>query len=393
MQFIKKKKKIKIAIGHVRLGWGGSEKRVWWGIEALKDDYDVTLVTAGEFNLEEMNRYYGTSLRPTDFKVKQAPLPFFLRRNEKAAALRGALFQRFCRKISHDYDVLISAYGPYDFGVPAIHFIADFSWDDEIRKKLHPRAPGFIYKDNLFRKFYLWVARTLHNPSGRDLFSGEDKIIAVSPWVAKLMKEKYNLECQVIYSPIPGDFPRVSYQDKESGFVCLGRIAPEKRIERIIEILARLRQKNHNLHLHIIGGLDNNAYSDIINKLCSKYSEWIIKEGRLFGDDKIELLTKHRFGIHACYGDAFPGAVIEMMKAGCITWVHNSGGQADIIDHPDLLYDSVDDAVNKIEKVLSNDAFQVDLQKHLAKQAERFSTERFMKEIREVVSQFLKENV
>ena len=46
-------RRFRIAIGHPRLGWGGSEKRVMWGIEALKDDYDVTLITSGNFDLEE----------------------------------------------------------------------------------------------------------------------------------------------------------------------------------------------------------------------------------------------------------------------------------------------------------------------------------------------------
>jgi glycosyltransferase involved in cell wall biosynthesis len=384
--------KSKVAIGHPRLMWGGSEKRVWWGIEALKNDYDVTLVTAGEFNLEEMNRYYGTSLRPTDFKVRQAPLPFFLRKNAKAAALRGALYQRFCRSIANEYDVLISAYGPCDFGVPAIHFIADFSWDKEIREKYDPYPPSFIYRDDLLRKCYLWIARHLRTPSGRNLFSGEDKIIAVSPWVAKLMKEKYSIECQVIYSPILGDFPPASYQSKEIGFVCLGRIAPEKRIERIIEILAKVRQTGYNLHLHIIGGADESSYSDKVNKLCSKNSEWVIQEGRLFGKNKVDLLLKHLFGIHARQAEPFPGAVIEMMKAGCIVFVPNEGGQIEVVNHPALIYNNVDDAVSKIERVLNDNAFQIELQKHLAKQAEKFSTERFMKEIREVVQHFFKEN-
>ena len=154
---IEKKKSPRIAIAHPRLAKGGSEKRVMWGIEALKDDYDVTLITAGEFDLDELNLYYGTSLKITDFRTRQVPLPFFLRNNRKATAIRYALYQHFCRSIAPEFDMIISAYGPCDFGVPAMHFIADFSWDDEIRQRLHPVARGFIYKDNLTRKLYLQI--------------------------------------------------------------------------------------------------------------------------------------------------------------------------------------------------------------------------------------------
>lgn len=378
-----------IAIGHPRLGWGGSEKRVWWGIQALKEDYDIAIITAGEFDLEEVNRYYGTSLKVSDFTVRQAPLPFFLRRNEKAAALRGALYQRFCRRIAHEYDVLISAYGPCDFGIPAIHFIADFSWDNEIRKKLHPPSPGFIYRENLLRKSYLLLSKALCNYSGRDLFSGEDIMIAVSPWVAKIMKDKYKVDCEVIYSPVPGDFSSAKGQKKEFGFVSLGRIYPEKRIERTIEILSKVRQKGHDIHFHIIGGIDKSPYCSMIRELHSKNAGWIILENRLYGKEKIELLGRHLFGIQGCQGDAFPGAVIEMMKAGCIVFVPNEGGQVDIVNHSALIYDSVEDAADKIDIVLKNVQLQNDLLKHLSKQANIYSIENFMTEIRTVVREFL----
>ena len=55
-------------------------------------------------------------------------------------------------------------------------------------------------------------------------------------------------------------------------------------------------------------------------------------------------------------------------------------------------YDNIKDAVNKIEQVLESNALQDELREYLAKQAEKFSSERFMSEIREVVHSFLKEN-
>lgn len=381
--------KPKVAIGHPRLGYGGSEKRVWWGIEALKDDYDITLITAGEFDLEDMNRYYGTSLNVSDFAVRQAPLPFFLRRNAKAAALRWALYQRFCRRVANKYDILISAYDPCDFGVPAIHFIADFSWDDEIRGRLHPPSPGLFYRENLLRRSYLLLSKALCNYSGRNLFSGEDVMIAVSPWVAKIMKGKYGVDCKVMYSPVPGDFPKVEFHNREFGFVSLGRIYPEKRIERTIEILSKVRQKGHDVHFHIIGGVDNSPYSRYIKKLCSQYTDWVALENRLYGKEKIDMLSQHRFGIHGCQGDAFPGAVIEMMKAGCIVFVPNEGGQVDIVNHSLLTYDGLNDAVDKIDVVLRNVQLQNDLLKHLSQQASKFSMENFMKQMRTVVKEFL----
>lgn len=381
--------RLKVAITHVRLGWGGSEKRVLWGIQALKDGYDVTLITAGDFDLAAVNRYYGTSLQEEDFSVEQVPLPRFMRRNARAAALRGALYQRWCRKLAPRFDVLIGGYGPTDFGMPAIHFIADFSWDHEMREALHPRAPGLIYRDTIVRRLYLALARCLASPSGRDLFSGEDRMVAVSPWVAATMKERHGVDCDVIHSPVPGSFKQRSVAERQAGFVCLGRLSPEKRIEQIIEILERVRDKGHEVQLHVIGGGDNPAYTRALTKLCAERSAWITMEGRRQGEEKAELLTDNRFGLHACHGDAFPGALVEMMKAGCIVWAHRSGGQVDILGNPDLLYEDVEDAAEKIHQTLLDPARQQQLQHELIRRADRYSVECFADEIRNLVAEWV----
>ncbi len=375
----------RIAITHVRLGWGGSEKRVLWGIQALKEQYDVTLITAGRYNLNALNDYYGTDLKSSEFKIIQVPLPYFMKKNSRMAAIRGALFQRFCRKIAGDYDVLISGYGPTDFGRPAIHLIADFSWDRELRETLHPYPPGAIYNNPAIRKIYLGLARVLENSSGRNLFAGEDLMLSVSPWVSGLMKERYGVDSQVLPSPVPGDFPALSWDKKRFGFVCLGRLVPEKRIEDIIAILSGVREKGHDLHLHIIGDGDNQAYITLLQALISRNKDWISMEGRQQGKEKARLLAEHAFGIHACRGDAFPGVLIEMMKAGCVVWAHDSGGQSDILEMPALLYKDNTDAVYKIHRILSDLEEQKKIHRRLKALSEKYSVESYMERICQVV--------
>lgn len=56
--------KLKIGIGHPRLGRGGSEARAMWGIEALKDDYNVSHITTGGVDdLPVLNQFYVTNVR------------------------------------------------------------------------------------------------------------------------------------------------------------------------------------------------------------------------------------------------------------------------------------------------------------------------------------------
>jgi glycosyltransferase involved in cell wall biosynthesis len=392
VSYRKQSNKIKVAIGHVRIGWGGSEKRVFWGIDALKNDYDVTLITAGEFDLDKSNNYYGTKLKSYDFKIRQAPIPFFLRKNSKAAALRGAFYQRFCRNIAYDYDVLISAYGVCDFGVPAIHFLADFTWDEEIRSNFHPHPPGVVYRKHFLRSLYLFLSKLISNPSGRNLFAGEDEIVSVSNWMAEIIYQKYRLKTKVLNSPVPGHFPDKLFHEKENGFVCMGRIAPEKRIEECIEILKCVRNKGHNIHLHLVGGIENKSYGDYIQKLVYENKSWIFFEGKLYGKEKSEMLANHKYGIHACRGDAFPGAVAEMIKSGCIPFVPDQGGQVEIISTPLLIYKSLPEAMNIIDSVLKSEQLQYQLTCYFYRKKNFYSVNDFQGSFKKIIDDFITKN-
>ena len=385
-------KKLKIGIGHPRLGRGGSESRAMWAIEALKDGYDVSLITAGDVNLERLNKFYGTQIKEKEIHIRRAPGYRFLNRFKGADAFRGSIYQRFCRKIAHDFDVLISTYNLCDLGVPAIHCIADFSWDEEIRKRFHPLplgARGLFHRDKLLRKCYLGLARFVSQPSGRNLFSGEDLILANSQWSAGIIRKNYGTDIHVLYPPVFDEFPKILFDAKEMGFVCIGRISPEKRIERIIEILREVRQREHKIHLHVIGATDETPYGKFVEDLCKAQGDWAIIEGSRFGEEKAKLLSQHRFAIHACQGEAFGVSVAEMVKAGCIVFVPGEGGQAEIVNHASLMYDSAKDAVEKIDAVLRKPRLQAHLRDHLKKQGAKFSTDAFMDGLRAALQEFI----
>jgi glycosyltransferase involved in cell wall biosynthesis len=382
----------KAGIAHPRMGRGGSENRVMWGIEALKPDHEVSLITAGEFHLDELNALCGSSVRSSDVRVLRAAMPRPLRRMAAGDALRGALYERHCRRVAREFDLLVSAYNLCDFGVPAIHCIADFSWDDDIRRSLHPSAGGLrgaMAGDSLLRKLYVAVGRIINPGSGRNLFAGEDLILANSRWSAQVLQSRYGVQAQVLYPPVAGDFRAVPWEAREAGFVCLGRIAPEKRIEDNVAIVRGVRQRGHGVHLHIIGAIGEDAYGKRVREAVRADGDWVHIEGARYGAEKAGLLSRHRFGIHACRGEAFGIAVAEMVKAGCIPFAPREGGQAEIVNHPQLSYGNIPEAVEKIVAVLQNAELQAALTDHLSRQRSLFSEARFVDGLREAVAEFV----
>ena len=103
----------------------------------------------------------------------------------------------------------------------------------------------------------------------------------------------------------------------------------------------------------------------------------------------MEFLSRHRYGLSACWNEAFGIAVAEMVKAGSIVWVPNGGGQVEIVGHEDLIYESVNDAARKILRVLGDEERQSALLHHLSGKAELYSSGRFMSETRRVVGEFM----
>jgi len=381
----------KIAVIHPRLVvGGGSESKALWMLETLKDDYEVFLITMGKIDLNQLNECYGTNLKPDEFKIISIPIPYLLRK--RFDALRGYRLARFCKQHASEFDLMISTYNTMDFGKRGIQCIADFSFDDRLRRAFHPSLKGLnslFYRASPARSIYLKLANILAGDS-KDGWK-RNLTIVNSEWTGKIIKEAYGMDSRLIYPPVASEFPIIPWNRKENGFVCIGRLVPEKKIDRHIKILGEARKKGWDIHLHIIGESGNLEYINELRGLCKRNSDWVFMEGGIFGRRKLEFIAQHKFGINGCEKEAFGIGVAEMIKAGCIVWVPNGGGQVEIVKHPTLIYNDVDDAVNKIEQVLKSNTTQIELREHLTMQSQKFSTERFTTEMRDVVQQFLKE--
>jgi glycosyltransferase involved in cell wall biosynthesis len=374
----------KVAIGHPMLGRGGSEGSLMWMIEALKVDCDVTVLTTKGWQLDELNKFYETNVQSHEVRLRRVPT--MLPDRVSAAALRGAIFQRFLRGIAWDYDLRISAYNPSDWGAPAIHKLADFSWCSSIREEYDTATPGFAYRDTFLRRAYLGFCHMCERPSGRDVFR-QDTTIANSKWSAERLRDHFGGSLMpVAYPPVWCEFPEVPWDEKERSFVTIGRIAPEKRIEVAIEVLKAVRGRGHDLKLHLCGEIGDDTYGRMIKSLCVANSDWIAVHGRVAGKVKINLLSSCRYGIHTGSREAFGIAVAEMTRAGAVVFAPRIGGQAEILDHECLLFDTEADAVEKIDLVLRSIELQTSLNKHLSLKSKLFSAKTFVSQCRAIIA-------
>jgi len=382
----------KIALIHPQFKeGGGAEAPALWMVEALKKDHDVTLISMGHINLDRLNECYGTHLNRAELRTVEIPIPKLLK--NRFDALRSFRLARISKQRASEFDLMISSYNVMDFGRKGIQYISDFSFDDRLRRALDTKPRGFqavLYRKSPFRWLYLKLGKILAGASKNGW--KHNLTIANSDWSGKVLREVYGIEARTIYPPVVGKFPRIPWENKECGFVCIGRLVPEKGIDRIIDILKKVRERGRDIHLHFLGRSDDSDYAKKIRRLCEENSDWAFMEGTLFSEKKTEFIAQHKYGISGRENEPFGIAVAELVKGGSLVWVPASGGQTEIVDHPALIYKNTEDAANKIEKVLGSETLQNELQIHMAKQSEIFSEQTFMKEISHIVYQFWKEN-
>ena len=352
---------------------GGAEAVGVWILDALKNRHDLTLVTLTDNPLETYDESFGTSLADSGIKVKcpfkgpLRPLPQkFFQRVREFPVLRQHLLLRYFHSLRDSFDLCFSAYNEMDLGERGIQYFHD--------------TPGSCVGSPLVRKLTGFnVDRMKSNLS-----------LAPSIWMGKRIKAAYGIESQVVYPPVRTDFPERDWKDRENGFLCVARFSPEKRIERAIEIISKVRQGGTDTHLRIVTLGGKARYERSIERLRAKHGDWIRIERGLTNDQYVGLLGGYRYFLNASDHEGFGIAITEAINAGCIPFVMGSGGQQEILDVcPELVFQDTSEAVRAMEEMMASDSLQAGAIQKLRELRGRFSTDRFRSEICGLVDDFL----
>ncbi len=367
-----------------------------WMVEALKQDFDLTLLTWEPIDLEPINEFYGTTLQESEFRVSRAHWVVRAIVRSKLVSKdppdlpKLSIMFRLCKLIRRHYDILVTAYNEADFGCRGIQYIHYPWWGTFYQETLPSRAGWWHLLPDVLRGRAPWPL--IYGLSFERIRN--NLTLVNSDWTGKRFSEFYDAPAATLHPPVPGDFPNIPWGQRENGFVCIGRIAREKKLEEIIDIVAALRESVPDAHLHIIGSMQGEVdYLGRVRRKMAGNTSWIFLHLDISRAELVQIVAGHRYGIHGMVDEHFGIAVAEMIKAGCVVFTPGSAGPAEIVGaEKRLLYHSSEDAINKIIAVTNDCDAQQQLRSYLAKRAELFSTEIFMSRVREVVGQFLKQN-
>ena len=365
---------------------GGSRAVAAWILEALKDQGRVTLLTWKPPKLERVNQSFGTRLSPSDFDVRLGPqwVWSLARRLARPPTLfLDNMLDRECRRIGSEFDVVVTANNEGDLGGRGIQYVHFPKYRRARRRTVDRR---WFHSAPLAAAYYL-LANSLAGFS-RDRMLANLTLVN-SDFTGSRFAAEYGVVPLTLNPPALGAFPDLPWESREDGFVMIGRLSPEKRAERAIRILARVRERFPSVHLHIAGNGDGNGYAAAVRRLAAENFSWVFLHENLSRRELNELISRHRYGIHAMEEEHFGMAVAELVSGGCVPVVPRGGGAPEIIARDErLLYSSEDEAVDRIARILGDSALRAELRWLAAARKPLFTTERFVRRIREVAREF-----
>jgi glycosyltransferase involved in cell wall biosynthesis len=360
----------------------------------LRQDYEVTLLTSEPVDLNLLDRRYGTSL--TGSKLTVRTMNRLVRRfleldPDPGSIQKHAYLMRLSKRVRHQYDLVVGADNEGDFGLPAVQYIhypflahvyprVRSSCDLPLGQKLACLSKGEIRPWMLVADYSFDRMKANHT-------------LVNSDWTGRWVKEVYGINTTTVHPPAPGLFPKIEWDEREDGFVMIGRLDRAKRFDWCLKVLSVVRTKFPQVRMHIVGrsSLEARDYPVFLRALVQANSSWVTLHDDLSRVEIAELAACQRYGMHAFTGEHFGMAVAEMVRAGCIPFVHNSGGPPEIVGHDSrLIYESEEDAAEKIMQVLGNPAAQEDIRKRLALRRDCYSVETFVRAIRTEVERALK---
>lgn len=321
-----------------------------WIIQALAEDFEVTLYTRGGFELDNLNMVAGTSVTQDQYRLIIADSA----NAWPVGTIAHGSFLRSLRSVSDDFDLRVTASGVMHWGKPALHFISSVIWNPPLTEQFAPTQA--LGTKGVAHRVAWWIARGWSGQWTRSL--NKDTFIANSNWTAQQSKPYCSGPMHVISPPVTTLPHNSIWATRKDGVLVFGRVSPEKQIEKCIEIVEGVRASGYPLTLCIAGPDGDPEYAKTINSLCFDRRSWIERVQLVVGSEKQSLLNRYRYGLSSCEIEAFGISTVEMVMSGMVVFVPEAGAQREIIKDPRQRFDTVHNAIERLVTIIRSEKLQ-----------------------------------
>jgi glycosyltransferase involved in cell wall biosynthesis len=375
----------KLLIAHPELRpAGGSNVVAAWALQALREDFDLSLATLYPIDITAINRSFGTSLSTHEFQLLLAPSYYRLAIDKfptRGALLRNCLAMRWTQRCLRRWSFVsvLGTENEMDFeraGLQYVHY-PGFKRERPVEEMVGVRkVPGFL-------PLYNAICMALCNYSPASM--KRNTTLVNSQFIAERVLETHGIPSLILPPPVPVPIVDTPWEQRSPSIVGLGRMDPIKRWHWAVETVDRLRERGHQVGLTLIGHAD---HAGVVGNLKALQATrpWFRLLHDLSREELIAEVARHRYGIHTMFEEHFGIGPAELQRLGCLVFAHNSGGPREIVgNHEALLFEHPAEAAERIAAVLSNARLESELRAHAMRQATQYTTAAFVASLRNIV--------
>ncbi len=281
--------------------------------------------------------------------VREAPGSMYL--------LRLAFLHRSAKALSGMFEVCVSTYNELDFGKPGIQYIHHPSFANRaLLKEMHilgrqsvlDRVPQL---ELIHRKIVSRISGDTEIGFARNL------TLVNSVFMRDLVSRAYGFCSEVVYPAAVVDLSNIggsSWMEREERFVTISRIAADKGLLALIDLFSSLQKEFPRADFAILGRGHDTGYENLLS-LRAKELGVRLKIVKDLSDREMKAyLEKTKYYVQGKVNEHFGIAVVEAVAAGCLVMVHDSGGPTEIVQRSDLRFNSSEDLISKIKRLIDD---------------------------------------
>lgn len=368
-------------------GFGGAENTIAVLGEALAKNHRVEFRNhRPDLTAEALANYSQTNLDGVPFQVLPFEEPGKPGANPFANYAQAKTWQAAA---SADCDLFINIVnGPMPF-CQAPHGIM------RVLFPFYGRATGSRSPKAWYRRFE-WHQR----------LASYDFACANSQFTARWTKKLWNLDCEVIYSPVDTNF---QVAEKTNSIVSLGRfttIGIKKKQREMVTAFHEMEQaKPGDWEYYSLGGLtdtpEDQAYFQSVCTAGDGVSAHILPNAKR--SELKSICERAKIFWHAAgYGEdeeQNPGAAehfgqvtVEAMAAGCVPVVINKGGQPEIVDHgvDGFIWNTLDELKDFTRRLMLDEPLRRRMSEAARQKSRKFDRKAFTNRFLEVIQRLSK---
>lgn len=376
-----------VLIAHVFFNvLGGAEALALTIAKTLRESgFNVTLATCTPPNSRRIKELFGFDLG--DFRVRvigagPSGLAKLLPRSKFSILRRLAtykeFFEEFLSHASTDYDVVMETQSnmPSPADLSYIHCLMSIG----------DGTGGFA------RMLYYGIVKRYANSLRRHFVPG--RILTNSTWTAAQIFRAHHIVADVVHPPVDVEyFSRALSSDRrERVIVTVCRFTPEKRVERIVDVAAKLRD-----YTFIIMGSAGEGSKHVVEGVKRRVKELglsnVVVKVNVPRDEILEHYRYARYYLHPEYAEHFGMSVVEAMAAGLVPIVYRDGGAwYDVVSRVSgmLGYRTIEEVPNIVRRVDGEHQLYERLRERSAEVSKLFNYGSFKESLLEEVNYVLR---